>query len=594
MSKLRVVDLRRVLDGLRLGTAVAGLPFLVFSIRTLSGRSSSFSCLWCVFAVVVLVAAAALLWRTDSPLKRLGLVSATGLASGAILWLLPIYQGGIGGHWATLHWGYYVVAAGAWVALGTGVLEIVRVARLRVQRHEAESAAHGRSPGWPWQSPVPEAPMEIARRSAVALAVLSAATLWVGIAVATPDAHIVPAGARFRVPLTGSEATYLGFEIVAFGLLLVLSTWARLCLEAAWGAGFRPDPGSWMGRGLSLLARTGLPLLGLGALAWKALPRSEGPVLAAAWSALAVAWVVREKRFRLGTPSRWSSLGRIATTTAAGLVGVLALFEWTGARIPGLGIRVVYRPVFAAGLDLARVDLRRRVLQFSDLSGSDLRGANFEEADLWGARLQDSDLRDANLVGARLVRAELQRADLRGAQLDDANLARAVLFDADLRGAVAHWSHWEDSNLSGADLRGAQLEESRWDYARAYGANLNGADLRGARFDATELRDALLRGARLRDADLTYANLERADLEDADLRGAVLRSVRFQRANLRGADLSSARDLDPVTIRSTCFDASTRFPFDASELLADRTRYCEPFAAPNPPPESGLEAKTAQ
>lgn len=90
-----------------------------------------------------------------------------------------------------------------------------------------------------------------------------------------------------------------------------------------------------------------------------------------------------------------------------------------------------------SGLDLVgrsfwRVDLRRALLD-----GSDLAGANLDHADLRGASLQR-----ARLVGASLWEARIGDADLGGADLRDAKLDHA-----DLRGA----------NLQGADMKGVSL-----------------------------------------------------------------------------------------------------------------------------------------
>ena len=65
------------------------------------------------------------------------------------------------------------------------------------------------------------------------------------------------------------------------------------------------------------------------------------------------------------------------------------------------------------------------------LSEADLRGANLEEANLYGAYLTKASLTKANLYGAYLVGAKLREANLRGA-----DLSGAVLRDAELDYAV--------------------------------------------------------------------------------------------------------------------------------------------------------------
>lgn len=99
---------------------------------------------------------------------------------------------------------------------------------------------------------------------------------------------------------------------------------------------------------------------------------------------------------------------------------------------------------------------------------ADLRGANLQEAGLWGANLHRANLCKANLREANLWKANLRGANLRGADLWKANLRGANLRKADLRGANLRGARLCGANLCRADLRGvnlceANLGEAHWD-----------------------------------------------------------------------------------------------------------------------------------
>lgn len=577
---------RRALDGVRVAASAIALLFLAVPIRDYLEAPTAFDCLWCRLSVLALAACSIALWRVADPRARAALVVAGWVLGAAALWLLGRYEGGIYGAQVTLFARFYLLEASIWTVLATGVLEAIRIVWREVPWHRVTASETTASTA---------DPAALSRSRQLSIGALSVLTLWVSIASAAPDRGVVPAGATLQIPFAGATVSYLGFEIVALATLLVVSLWMRVA-AARWHALSPPSRGPAPAeRLLDLLLRTGLPLVGVGALAWKALPRPEGVILAVLWSVFAIVLVLREGRYRAGDDTRWRRFSRRAIVLALGVIATLAVLERFEFRVPIIAARTIYRPVSARGASLANSDRRQRVLQRANLSRANLEGALLEGSDLWGARLMDARLRNTNLVDAHLVRAELQRADLRGAQLDDADLSRAVLYDADLRGAEGHWSLWEDANLSGADLREADLQESVWDMARIYGADFSNADLRGARFDATQLRDSQFRGAQLENAELPHANLRRADLEGANLRGALLRSVRFQGANLRGADLRDTRELNPRTIRATCLDASTRFPFDVSDLLGTRGPFCRRYPIPDDTAPAGdaTQSKTS-
>lgn len=140
-------------------------------------------------------------------------------------------------------------------------------------------------------------------------------------------------------------------------------------------------------------------------------------------------------------------------------------------------------------------------------------GAALEALDRLRARgwtqdgsLRGADFQGANLVGARLARADLEQIALCEANLEGAYFGAARLRSADFQGAI----------LVGANLCDAHLR----------GACFTGADLRRAHLAAADLRGADLRQANLVDANLWHAALEGADLTGASLTGANLDGVR--------------------------------------------------------------------
>lgn len=159
---------------------------------------------------------------------------------------------------------------------------------------------------------------------------------------------------------------------------------------------------------------------------------------------------------------------------------------------------------------LAKLDLKKTLLQQAKLEGVDLEGA---------------DLQGANLAGA----------DLRGTILERANLREANLWKANLRGA-----YLKVAKLRGAELRYADLREADLNWADLGWVLMWHAKLRKARLFYTDLRMATLIGADLREAELLHTDLRGASLQEANLRGADLREAKLQGANLSGANLAEA------------------------------------------------------
>lgn len=261
--------------------------------------------------------------------------------------------------------------------------------------------------------------------------------------------------------------------------------------------------------------------------------------------------------------------------------------------------------------DLTGADLREAHLQGADLRRATLDKANLVDAELCGAKLADAKLRheailrgadfqeadlgrahleDAILTGADLRRADLGRAHLRRATLTEANLQEAWLEDADLRdarlsGADLRGANLADARLTGADLSRADLQKALLQRAALHLATLQHADLRQANLQEAQLQRADLRRAELqgvkarrailRDALLQHADLQRADLREADLQGGGFQEAHLEGADLReahlegaflegarleGADLSTALGLTREQLESAHYDDTTKLP----------------------------------
>ena len=135
-------------------------------------------------------------------------------------------------------------------------------------------------------------------------------------------------------------------------------------------------------------------------------------------------------------------------------------------------------------------DLRGIGLKDVEIPGAKLSFARLENANLYGARLENADLREAWLKNANLYAVRLENANLREAWLENANLYGARLENANLFGAQL-----ENADLSGARLENAYMFCARLENAKLYGARLDNADLRATRLKNADLREAHLNGA---------------------------------------------------------------------------------------------------
>lgn len=233
------------------------------------------------------------------------------------------------------------------------------------------------------------------------------------------------------------------------------------------------------------------------------------------------------------------------------------------------------------GVNLAGVNLSRRVLSPVNLSRANLSGAELSEANLSGATLSEANLSHANLHTANLssanlgkvkfINANLSEVNLQGSNLSEANLSgvnlssvhvsstnfsRANLSKANLTGLNLRTSQLMKANLSNANLSNTNLLK-----ANLEGANLEGAKLQQALYNAetifprgfdpvkagacliapnVSLKEANLPGIDLSGVNLSEANLSGANLTKANLQGAKLLQANLNKTNLSGANLQAA------------------------------------------------------
>ncbi len=160
-----------------------------------------------------------------------------------------------------------------------------------------------------------------------------------------------------------------------------------------------------------------------------------------------------------------------------------------------------------------------------------LTTADFTEAVLTGADFTEASLVDTSLERSRAEGANFDRADMTGARPSEgARFERATL--TEIKGAK---SQWAGSVLDDADLTHAELERADFTGANLVRARLDGIKARRACF-----QEAVLVGASALGADVFQGSFEAADLSHADLRGANLFAAQLWRAKTEGTQLTLA------------------------------------------------------
>ncbi len=161
------------------------------------------------------------------------------------------------------------------------------------------------------------------------------------------------------------------------------------------------------------------------------------------------------------------------------------------------------------------------------------------------------DLRSAELSLKSLIGANFDNTNLSGARLEGANLSKASFRSANLRGANMCGIHetkdcFSAFTLRGVDPAGLSLGAMKISWTNASHCDFTGADLTGADLSGADLKESNMSGAKLAGTILRWANLESvagkdAGFEDADLYEAYLTGADFERADFRRANLEGAK-----------------------------------------------------
>jgi uncharacterized protein YjbI with pentapeptide repeats len=234
----------------------------------------------------------------------------------------------------------------------------------------------------------------------------------------------------------------------------------------------------------------------------------------------------------------------------------------TGANIKNANLR--YANLIGATISYAHLEnanLSGAKLQCADLIGAHLNGANLNKSNLRDAVLKDAYLQKSDLQQSDLMNANFQRADLKGAKLNHANLMNANLQTSELQGAELNHANLTNANFHIANLQGARLNHAILFETKLEQADLQGADLREAKLILTDLRtikrdnytkidkkweqiykinvngekNKKLDRTDFSDAKLTFANFEDCSLKEANFSGANLEGANFKNADLEGA-----------------------------------------------------------
>ncbi|MEG4227111.1 pentapeptide repeat-containing protein [Microcoleus sp. N9_B2] len=229
------------------------------------------------------------------------------------------------------------------------------------------------------------------------------------------------------------------------------------------------------------------------------------------------------------------------------------------------------------GVNLAGVNLSRRVLNQVNFSRANLSSAELSETNLYFSNLSEANLCHANLHQANLSSANLGKTQLLNANLSEVNLSNSNLSEANLSGVNLSKVHLllgtnfsranlSKANLTGLNLRSSQLMKANLSNANLSNTNLLNAKLEGANLEGAKLQQALynaetifptgfdpvkagaclidsnasLQRANLAGVDLSYVNLSQANLSGANLSNANLDRANLLQANLSNTNLSRA------------------------------------------------------
>ena len=205
--------------------------------------------------------------------------------------------------------------------------------------------------------------------------------------------------------------------------------------------------------------------------------------------------------------------------------------DLSGARLDGcvlIGTKL-------RGALVERASLRGAMLFKADLTGAKLDGADLSLCNAANANFTDASLRGAHLDDGFFQEADMSRADLESARGDLVSLKRAKLIDVKAAKLRLHKADFEEADISGADLSEADISSSLLSKCRGHGARLTGANLDRSSFMESELTSCNFSGARGQ-----HTKWLKAILDASTFRGAAFVDAHFSEASLRGAKLSGA------------------------------------------------------
>ena len=158
-----------------------------------------------------------------------------------------------------------------------------------------------------------------------------------------------------------------------------------------------------------------------------------------------------------------------------------------------------------AGANEPGGDFTNCILNNAILDSSNFSLADFDGAELNGAKFHIPFSYSALLVGTKFTNVSANSVDFTIADLTEADFRPDIPYGTDLQWAVFDGATLDQARMNGVDLRDASFVGAYLDCA-----NLQGADLRNANFN----------GASLLNADLTNALLTGATFDGANVDGA--------------------------------------------------------------------------
>src|SRR5262245_8660774 len=356
---------------------------------------------------------------------------------------------------------------------------------------------------------------EISKNVARVASLLGASCLFCVLTLGAPDATLISADAKIRIPFVNNDVSYLGFllfgPLVLIGQALYLHVFIEQLIRLGasknqYSLPFVFNLGRPAARAVSMLMFYWMLPSVLAVFAWKALPRPDAPLFIVVAALTTVAMLLLQiRRFGLERSNP-------RTIGARMLLGGLWLFLIL-LLVASIALVRLTLPVVAWMWSGELTNPPRQASPWVPTRTLQLYGAPLDKKNLSGLYGPSADMRKADLREADLEGAILTHADLRKADLTNASLAGTDLSDADLRGAIM-----TDANLFGANLQAVVMDDfTQVDVKWRKVACILGNDMTAClKQDGLAWSD--LGGARLRGADLTKAqNLVGSDLRYTDL-----------------------------------------------------------------------------